>query len=53
MILGDRQYTEYGSGYIEDTLCGITYRISPKSFYQVNAVQTELLYTKDIELARH
>ena len=52
MILGDRQYTEYGSGYIEDTLCGITYRISPKSFYQVNAVQTELLYTKAIELAR-
>ena len=52
MILGDRQYTEYGSGYIEDTLCGITYRISPKSFYQVNAVQTELLYTKAIEFAR-
>ena len=41
----------YGKGYIEDTLCGCTFRISPKSFYQVNPVQTEILYGKAIAYA--
>ena len=51
MVLGDREQTLYGKGYIEDVLCGSTFRISPKSFYQVNSVQTEILYNKAIELA--
>ncbi|BBF41677.1 RNA methyltransferase, TrmA family [Lachnospiraceae bacterium KM106-2] len=51
MILGDRQTTLYGKGYIEDTLCGKKFRISPKSFYQVNPVQTEILYQKAIDFA--
>lgn len=51
MILGERNITLYGKGYIEDVLCGKTFRISPSSFYQVNPVQTEKLYNKAIELA--
>ena len=51
MALGDREQTLYGKGYIEDVLCGNTFRISPKSFYQVNSVQTEILYNKAIEFA--
>lgn len=52
MVLGDKETVIYGKGYIEDTLCGRTFRISPKSFYQVNPVQTEHLYGKAIEYAR-
>ena len=52
MVLGDREQTIYGKGYIEDVLCGNTFRISPKSFYQVNSVQTEILYNKAIEIAK-
>jgi len=51
MILGERETTLYGKGYIEDTLCGRVFRISPKSFYQVNPVQTEILYQKAITMA--
>ncbi len=51
MILGDREQVIYGKGYIEDVLCGKTFRISPKSFYQVNSVQTEKLYHKALEFA--
>ena len=51
MVLGEKQQVLYGKGYIEDRLCGRTFRISPKSFYQVNAVQTEKLYHKAIEYA--
>lgn len=51
MILGEKEKTIYGKGYIEDTLCGLTFRISPKSFYQINTVQTEVLYKKAIKLA--
>lgn len=52
MILGEKEQVIYGKGYIEDELCGMTFRISPKSFYQVNPVQTEKLYVKAIEYAR-
>lgn len=52
MVLGDKETVIYGKGYIEDTLCGRTFRISPKSFYQVNPVQTEHLYGKAIEYAK-
>lgn len=51
MVLGDKEHVLYGRGYIEDVLCGCRFRISSKSFYQVNPVQTELLYAKAIELA--
>lgn len=51
MVLGERNITVYGKGYIEDELCGCRFRISPTSFYQVNPKQTELLYQKAIEYA--
>lgn len=51
MILGEREITLYGKGYIEDILCGKKFRISPKSFYQVNPIQTEILYNKAIDYA--
>lgn len=51
MVLGDKEQVIYGKGYIEDVLCGITFKLSPKSFYQVNAVQTEKLYGKALEYA--
>ncbi|MBO7355994.1 MAG: 23S rRNA (uracil(1939)-C(5))-methyltransferase RlmD [Lachnospiraceae bacterium] len=44
VILGDSYRAIYGEGYITDTLVGITFKISPLSFYQVNPVQTEKLY---------
>lgn len=49
MVLGERDIVIYGKGYIRDTLCGCTFRISPQSFYQVNPVQTEILYKTAIE----
>ncbi|MEG1778359.1 MAG: 23S rRNA (uracil(1939)-C(5))-methyltransferase RlmD [Angelakisella sp.] len=51
LVLGEREKVLFGSGYIEDTLCGCIFRISPKSFYQINPIQTEVLYGKAIELA--
>ena len=51
VVLGDREIVIYGRGYIEDILCGMKFQISSKSFYQVNPVQTEKLYSKAIEIA--
>ena len=51
MVLGDKEHVLYGKGYIEDILCGCRFHISSKSFYQVNPVQTEILYNKAIEAA--
>ena len=51
MVLGEKENVLYGKGYIEDTLCGCTFRISSKSFYQINSIQTEVLYNKAIALA--
>ena len=51
LVLGDRENVLFGRGFIEDELCGCTFRISAKSFYQINPVQTEKLYSKAIELA--
>ena len=50
-ILGDEFITLYGKGWIEDTLCGLTFRLSPRSFYQINHDQTEKLYAAAIEAA--
>ena len=51
VILGDKEKVLYGRSYIEDQLLGKTYRISSKSFYQVNIEQTEKLYQTAIEFA--
>lgn len=51
MVLGEREKPLFGNGYIEDVLCGLKFRISAKSFYQVNPVQTEVLYGKAVEFA--
>lgn len=51
MVLGEKEHVLYGKGYIEDTLCGKTFRISAQSFYQVNPGQTERLYAKAVEYA--
>ena len=51
MILGDRDIVLYGKGFIEDRLCGKTFRISPRSFYQINPIQTEKLYNVAIDMA--
>ena len=51
MVLGERNQVLYGRGYIEDVLCGKRFKLSPTSFYQVNSVQTEVLYNKAMEFA--
>ena len=50
-VLGDEFITLYGPGYIEDTLCGLVFRLSPRSFYQVNHHQAQRLYDAAISLA--
>ena len=50
-ILGDEFITLYGKGYIEDTLCGLNFRLSPRSFYQVNHHQAQRLYEAAIHQA--
>ncbi len=52
LVLGKQEKVLYGKGYIEDVLCGCTFRISSKSFYQINPVQTEVLYGKAMEYAQ-
>ncbi len=51
MVLGKRETVLYGPGYLEDELCGKRFRISPQSFYQVNARQAEVLYRTAIDMA--
>ena len=51
-ILGDEFLTLYGPGYIEDTLCGLQFRLSPRSFYQVNHHQAQRLYDAAIQQAQ-
>ena len=50
-VLGDTFHTLYGPGWIEDTLCGLTFRLSPRSFYQVNHHQAQRLYEAAIAQA--
>lgn len=50
-VLGDRYETLYGSGMLEDTLCGLRFRLSVPAFYQVNHDQAERLYRKALEYA--
>lgn len=44
VILGRNERILFGNPYYTDKLCGLTFRISPQSFYQVNSAQTEVLY---------
>ena len=50
-VLGDEFITLHGPGYIEDTLCGLNFRLSPRSFYQVNHTQAQRLYEAAIAQA--
>lgn len=51
MVLGDKSEVLYGDGKITEELCGLKFRISPKAFYQINPIQTEILYNKALEYA--
>ena len=51
VVLGDRFRTLWGESEIEDELCGFRFRLSPRSFYQVNHDQAERLYAKAVEYA--
>ena len=52
VILGEKEFTLFGKGYIEDYILGVKFKISSKSFYQVNPSQTEVLYSRAIEMAK-
>lgn len=51
VILGRQERVLHGPGYIEDQICGCTFRISSSSFYQTNPIQAERLYDLAIEMA--
>ena len=51
LFLGSESHVLHGEGFITDRLCGLDFRISPRSFYQVNPIQTEILYGKAKEFA--
>lgn len=51
VVLGEKNKLIFGKEVIEDTLCGISFRISPHSFYQINPHMTEKLYLKALEMA--
>ena len=51
VILGEKQHVLFGKGYIEDSLCGVKFQISAKSFYQTNPVTTEKLYSYAMDCA--
>ena len=51
VALGDRYRTLWGQDFLEDTLCGLTFRLAIPAFYQVNRRQAERLYEKALELA--
>lgn len=51
VVLGEKERILGGPGYYEDEIQGIKFRISSKSFFQVNPEQTEKLYAKALQLA--
>lgn len=51
MVLGESERVLFGSGYITDILCSCRFRISARSFYQINPIQTEKLYNIAVEYA--
>lgn len=52
MILGPKDKVLYGKGYIEDEIAGMVFRISAHTFYQVNPVQTEVMYSTALQYAQ-
>lgn len=51
LVLGEKEFVLYGDGYITDELLGFRFRISPKSFYQINYDGTKVLYSKAMQFA--
>lgn len=51
IILGDKSIVLYGDDYLEEDILGLKFKMSHKAFFQINHDQTELLYTKALELA--
>lgn len=51
-VLGPLTMTAYGQGWIEDEVCGCTFRIPATAFYQTNPAQTEVLYQTAIDMAK-
>ena len=51
LFITEKSRVLYGSGYITDTLCSLHFRIGPRSFYQVNHEQTEILYKTVLDFA--
>ena len=51
VILGDKYRTLWGEDHLMDTLCGLSFKLSVPSFYQVNREQAEVLYNKALEFA--
>ncbi len=52
VVLGKQEKLLFGKDYVEDVLCGLRFKISSHSFYQVNTYQTEVLYNKAVQLAQ-
>ena len=52
VILGEKERVLYGPGFIKDSILGVNFLISSKSFFQVNPVQVEKLYSIAIENAK-
>ena len=51
IVLGEKNITLFGPGYLTDTLCGLSFKLSPASFFQVNPVMTEPLYETAVDFA--
>lgn len=51
VVLGDKYRTLFGRNYLMDTLCGLEFKLSMPSFYQVNRDQAEVLYGKALKFA--
>ncbi len=51
LTLSQNEKILYGKGYIVDELCGLKFKISSRSFYQINPLQTEKLYNIAIKFA--
>ena len=51
LVLGEKETVLYGDGYITDSLCGCEFRISARSFFQINPTQTEKLYATAVDFA--
>ncbi|MBO5339873.1 MAG: 23S rRNA (uracil(1939)-C(5))-methyltransferase RlmD [Oscillospiraceae bacterium] len=51
VILGDSYRTLWGRDWLEEELCGLVFRLSVPSFFQINRAQTEVLYSRAVEFA--